>query len=175
MGVAGEMGRKKCFGVSVGGASVRKSPVRAGKRQTQEISLRFSFSASVALQAAFNKQPPCTMKTTHILAPGIVHAQHTVDATGQAEGLNSRHSGGVLHLCPSAEQLPVEGAVLNRLKNIVRADVGCSRQVGEGPGDFENPVVRAGTEVHFLHRMFEIAVSFGAELAVLPDLPRAHG
>jgi hypothetical protein len=33
----------------------------------------------------------------------------------------------------------------------------------------------AGGEVHFLHRVFEVTVAFGAELAVLPDLAGAHG
>ena len=37
-GLRGKRGRKRCFGVSVGGVSVRKITVRAGNRLTLEIS-----------------------------------------------------------------------------------------------------------------------------------------
>ena len=33
----------------------------------------------------------------------------------------------------------------------------------------------AGGEVHLLHRVFEVAITFAAELAMLADLARAHG
>ena len=48
----GKGGRKRCFGASVGGVSVRKIPVHAGIWRNREISLRSSFDASVAIRAA---------------------------------------------------------------------------------------------------------------------------
>jgi hypothetical protein len=42
---AGKRGRNRCFGLSVGGVSVKKSPVRAGERLTRKNSRRYSSGA----------------------------------------------------------------------------------------------------------------------------------
>ncbi len=74
----------------------------------------------------------------------------------------------------SRKQLPVEGAVVEGFQNIVRPDFHRTGEIRQGPRDFQNPVMRAGGELHFLHRVFKVAVAIGAELAVLADLARAH-
>jgi hypothetical protein len=48
---------------------------------------------------------------------------------------------------------------------------GAPRQIGQRPGDFENPVMRAGGEIRFHHRLFEVTGTLGVELAMLSDLP----
>jgi hypothetical protein len=35
-------------------------------------------------------------------------------------------------------------------------------QIRQSPGDFQNPVMGAGGEVHFLHRVLKVSVSFGS-------------
>ncbi|MEO8616366.1 MAG: hypothetical protein ABI600_14575 [Luteolibacter sp.] len=52
-------------------------------------------------------------------------------------------------------------AVLDRFENVVRANVQRTGKISEGAGGFEKPVMRAGGEVHFLDRMFEVAVTLG--------------
>ena len=51
-GVRGKRERKRCFGVPVGGFSVRKIQVHAGNRLIRRISQRYSFVASVAFRIA---------------------------------------------------------------------------------------------------------------------------
>ena len=50
-----------------------------------------------------------------------------------------------------------------------------SGRIGKGACDFENAVVCTRREIHFLHRMFQLAVALGVQLAVLADLSRPHG
>ena len=75
----------------------------------------------------------------------------------------------------SRKQLPVQRAVLDGLKDVIRTDVGCSRQIRQSPGDFQDPVMGAGGEVHLFHGVFQIAVGFGDELAMLSDLAGTRG
>jgi len=73
------------------------------------------------------------------------------------------------------EELAIEGAVLDGLKNMMTFDFFGSGEVGEGVGDFEDAVVGAGGEVHLLHGLFEVALAFGIEGAVFADVFRVHG
>ncbi len=41
-------------------------------------------------------------------------------------------------------------------------------EVGEGAGDFEDAIMGAGGEVHFLHRVFEVTGAFRVDLAAHP-------
>lgn len=57
------------------------------------------------------------------------------------------------------------------LQHIIRPDIRAACEIGEGTGDFENPVVGTGGEIHHLHRVFEVAGAFGLELAMLANQP----
>lgn len=48
-------------------------------------------------------------------------------------------------------------------------------EIGEGAGDFEDPVVGASGEVHVGHGMFEVSATLSIELAMGLHLPRCHG
>ena len=50
-----------------------------------------------------------------------------------------------------------------------------STEVGEGAGDFQDPVVGAGGEVHLVHGWFEVALAFRVERAEFAHGFRAHG
>ena len=47
---------------------------------------------------------------------------------------------------------PVEGAVLDGLGNMFGGDFRHAVQVGDGAGDFENPVMRPRAEPHLVDR-----------------------
>lgn len=57
----------------------------------------------------------------------------------------------------SRNQHPVQRAELDGLQDVVRPDVRRFSQVRQRAGDFQNPVVRAGGEIHLLLSVFELA------------------
>ena len=71
---------------------------------------------------------------------------------------------------PLRPEISVQRAVLNRLADMRRSDVGGAFQVGDRAGDFQDTVVRAGTEVEFVHRHFQKSGSSGVERACAFDL-----
>jgi hypothetical protein len=73
-----------------------------------------------------------------------------------------------------AKKLPVERAVLDGFEDIRGADVRRASEVGERAGDFEDPVMRSGGEIHFFHGVFEVAGAFGVQLATGFHQARVH-
>jgi len=58
----------------------------------------------------------------------------------------------------SREQIPVQRAILDRFQDVLPADTLAAAEVGEGAGDFEDPIVGAGGKIELLHRVFEAVV-----------------
>lgn len=91
-------------------------------------------------------------------------AVESTDFAIPENGGDDFHSDG-----DSTEELSVQRAKLDGFENIVGTDLHRTCQVCKCPGDFQDPVMGAGGEVHFLHRAFEIASAFRAELTILSD------
>ena len=72
-------------------------------------------------------------------------------------------------------QFPIQSAVLHRLGDVVGLDVFIAFDVGDGSGDAEDLVVRAGGEAHLGHGLFQNGLAGGVQLAELPHLARGHG
>lgn len=58
-------------------------------------------------------------------------------------------------MCRSAPVTAVEAAVLDGLGEVFGEDAGGVIEIGDGAGDFEETIVGAGAEAHFLHRQLE--------------------
>ena len=63
---------------------------------------------------------------------------------------------------------------MDGFKNMIRAQILCSGEVGNGTGDFENAVVGAGREVELLHGLFKEHGAFFRDDAVLAHDLGAH-
>ena len=75
---------------------------------------------------------------------------------------------------PKGSEPAVEAAVLDGLGEVVRLDARSALQVGEGAGDPQDLVVRAGRQAQLGHRLLEQHLAGGVQLAELPHLPRGH-
>ena len=74
----------------------------------------------------------------------------------------------------SRPNLPVERAVLNRLRNVVAREVLGAGQVGNGAGDFQDAVVGAGAQVQVGHGELEQFERGLVQGAILLELAAAH-
>ena len=74
----------------------------------------------------------------------------------------------------SGPQLAIEGAVLDRLRDMFSGDGFRAGQVGDGAGDLEHPVVGAGAEVQIGHGKLQEFEDGRFQPAVLLELARVH-
>ena len=74
----------------------------------------------------------------------------------------------------SSHSLPVQTPVLYRLGDVILPDAVASRQVGDGPGHFEDAGVGAGGEAEPVGGEFQHPVAGGVRLAELPDEAGGH-
>jgi len=79
--------------------------------------------------------------------------------------------GGSVVLESSPSPL-VQASVLDRFGQVLHPDIRCGLQVGNGAGDFQDPVVRSCREIQPLHGMLQQHIPFLAQAADLPDLFR---
>jgi hypothetical protein len=70
--------------------------------------------------------------------------------------------------------IPVHHPVLDGFGDVAGADVFLGGQVGDGAGNFEDPVVGAGAEPELGHGCFEELLGVGADRAEFLYLPRPH-
>ena len=61
----------------------------------------------------------------------------------------------LLFLCRSSPQLPVQRAILNRLRNVITQNVFGTGEVGDGAGHLEDAVVSPRAQVQIGHRELE--------------------
>ena len=97
-----------------------------------------------------------------------------LEGTGQSPFNYRRPIGGGDRSSHSPPQLPVETPEANGLGDVAGADLGATLQVGECPGDLEDPIVCPRGEVHVGHGGLEELVGGIVEPDKLPQLPRAH-
>src|SRR5213594_4417987 len=69
---------------------------------------------------------------------------------------------------------PVQTAVLNRLADVLRLEVGRPLEVGEGAGDLENPVIRPRGQGEPRDRRAQQGVGAVRHAAEDADVPRRH-
>ena len=69
---------------------------------------------------------------------------------------------------------PIQTPVLNRLSQVLLADMLGVLEIGDGAGDLENPAVAAGGEAEALGDEFEEAVASFVRLAMFADEARRH-
>ena len=65
---------------------------------------------------------------------------------------------------------PIEGAILDGFSNVFGSDLRSAFEIGDGAGDFQNAIVRAGAEPLLRHRALEQPLAVGGKLAVVADL-----
>src|ERR1700722_269036 len=92
---------------------------------------------------------------THPYIPGTPKTYRRADAT----------------LTPEAA---IQGAVLNRFRDMAHGDGRLSIEVRDGAGDFQYPIVRTRAQALLLHRSFQEAFGFRRELTVGADLASMH-
>lgn len=63
-------------------------------------------------------------------------------------------------------QIPIQRPILNRLHHMLRLDGLLRRKIRNRPGYLQNPIIRAGREVQFLHGMPQQFLTGGVETAV---------
>ncbi len=88
--------------------------------------------------------------------------------------ISSDRIEGARQAALSRPQISVEGAVLDRFGDVVRADLLLRVEIGDGPRDFQYPVISARAEIQLRHGHFHHAFRIRAELAERLDLARAH-
>src|SRR5205085_1567790 len=71
-------------------------------------------------------------------------------------------------------ELAVEGAVINRFREMLRANCLGAFQVGHGPGHAQNAVVGTCRQSQFIHRRTEKSAPLLIQRAILPQLPTGH-
>ncbi len=75
---------------------------------------------------------------------------------------------------PSPHPRAIEQAVLNGLTHVMRAQGADPLEIGDGPGDFEHPIVRPGRERQAGHGLLENPCGRIVQDAPTPDLPGSH-
>jgi hypothetical protein len=75
---------------------------------------------------------------------------------------------------PSRPVVAVEGAVLDGFRDVGGADGFGTVEVGDGTRNLQDAVVGARRESQARHGAFEQPVAIRRDVAVLPELPRAH-
>ncbi|SVD24821.1 uncharacterized protein METZ01_LOCUS377675, partial [marine metagenome] len=70
--------------------------------------------------------------------------------------------------------MAVERPVLEGFGDVFRVNVVRSSEVGDRAADFQNPVVRAGAQVQFVHRHSQQVLRLVGELAMLLDVAGLH-
>ena len=68
-----------------------------------------------------------------------------------------KNGGDASHGSGLRKQLPVQRPKLDCLQDVVGTDRFGSAKIGEGAGDFQDAVVGTGAEVHFAHRVLQVA------------------
>ena len=71
-------------------------------------------------------------------------------------------------------RLPVQTPVLNRLGEVLLADIVTPFQVGNGPGHLEDAGEGAGRQAESVGDQFQHPVAGGVQFAVLPEMAGGH-
>lgn len=69
---------------------------------------------------------------------------------------------------------PIEASVLNRFTEMLRHNIGTSRQIRNGPRHFQNSVVRPGRQTKPIHRHLQQVCTLAVDLTKLFDFLRFH-
>ena len=71
-------------------------------------------------------------------------------------------------------RLPVQTPVLNRLGEVLLADMLTAFEVGDGPGDLEDAGEGAGRKAEPVGDQFQHPVAGGVQFAVFPEVAGVH-
>ena len=69
---------------------------------------------------------------------------------------------------------PIQCPILDCLGNLVDANIALSGQVGQGPGNLQDPIIGPGGEAQFVHRGFQQTLGIQANGAMRTNMPTAH-
>ena len=72
------------------------------------------------------------------------------------------------------EEISIQTPILNRLRDMFWLNLFCARQIGNGPGNLQDFILRAGGETQFLDGHLEQFFAFITKWAILFDLPVTH-
>ena len=71
-------------------------------------------------------------------------------------------------------QTPIQRPVLDGFRQVINLDLWRSGQVRDGPGYFQDPIIRTGAEIQVCHSLLEQFHARRIQRAIFAQQPRCH-